>query len=352
MTKDYWEFEHRWKDIAATTCSMTSWWDRQAGTVDQYVGMRRSGPGATRDQHRLMIGPWSHNTYFMKRKLGPRDYGAQAEGVFADVVRHWFDARLKGVDNGLDAEPPVRLFLLNDNRWVHAQDWPVPGTEFRQLFLHSQGHANTTRGDGTLSFDAPKANEPPDRYDYDPADPVMSLMGADTQHAPCDQSPLDGRRDILVYQSEPLAEELLVVGPVTLMLHAATDAPDTDFAVKLIEVGADGIAINLSFGIVRARYRGGPGTDAPMVKNEPHAFAIELMPVGIRFRKGSRIRLDVASSDFPNFDRNHNTIADYWADGELRVARQTVFHDKARPSHLVLPVVSEKMLSPASWVAE
>ncbi len=286
----------------------------------------------------------------MHRKLGARDYGPQAEGDFADLLAHWFDARLKGIDNGLDSEPPVRLFILNDNAWFHAEDWPVPGTEYRTMYLRSRGSANTVRGDGALSLEAPAPGEAPDRFAYDPADPVMSLMGADTQHAPCDQSPLDGRRDVLVYQTAPLGEDMLLAGPVSMTLYAATDAPDTDFAVKLIEVGADGLAINLSFGIVRARYRGGPGTDAPMVPDDPCALSIELMPVGIRFRKGSRIRIDISSSDFPNFDRNHNTGGQDWSESELRVARQTVFHDPERASSIVLPVVSETNLVPATWV--
>jgi len=181
--------------------------------------------------------------------------------------------------------------------------------------------------------------EPPDYFTYDPADPVMSLVGPDGQAAACDQRPLAARSDILVYQTPPLEENVLLVGPVWCHLWAASDGVDTDFVARLIEVGADGLAVNISQGILRARYREGYDRETPLVLGEPAEFTIRMMPVGIRLKRGSRLRLDVTSSDFPTFDRNHNTGKPFHADRELRVARQTVLHREEYPSRIMLPLL-------------
>jgi putative CocE/NonD family hydrolase len=183
------------------------------------------------------------------------------------------------------------------------------------------------------------AAEPPDHYVYDPADPFMSLMGEDSQNLPVDQSPADHRRDNLVFRSAPLDSDLTIVGYPIIELWVSSDAPDTDFAVRLIEVGADGLAINLSQGIVRARYREGYDREVMLEPGRPTLLEIRLQPVGIRLQRGSRIRIDVASSDFPAFDRNHNTGGRDWQDTDLQVARQTVFHDAEHPSCIVLPLL-------------
>ncbi len=337
--RDCWAFHEVHPKVQVPVSCTTGWWDRLGGTSSNYVGMETNGPGALRGRHRLVIGPWGHSTERWVGSLGPRDYGAEANRSYPFELTRYFDHELKGVENGLERQAPVSVFVLNDNAWRHEPCWPLPGTRFTDFFLHSFGRANTPRGDGTLAMQ-PKPSDP-DRYDYDPADPVMSLMGLDAQAAPCDQAVLARRRDILVYQTPPLERDLLVVGPVVCHLWAASDAPDTDFAAKLIEVGADGVAQNLCYGIMRARFRRGFDTPVLLDAGVPQEYVIPMMQVGIRFRKGSRIRIDIASSDFPNFDRNHNTGKDYWSDAELRVARQTIFHDPAHPSRIVLPVVEE-----------
>lgn len=215
---------------------------------------------------------------------------------------------------------------------------PLARTRYSEFFLHSDGSANTVDGDGVLSVSEP-AEEPPDRYDYDPRDPVMSLMGIDAQAAPRDQFPLDGRRDILVYQTLPLEADIEVTGPVVLKLWAASSALDTDFTAKLIDVHPNGLAVNLTYGIMRARYRNGYDDPSLIEPGRPYEYTIRLNPTGILLRRGHRIRLDVSSSDFPNFDRNHNTGSDFWSDTELRVAHQTVFHNSEYPSRLILPII-------------
>jgi putative CocE/NonD family hydrolase len=166
----------------------------------------------------------------------------------------------------------------------------------------------------------------------------MSLMGIDSQLAPRDQSPTDARADKLVYVTDPLERDLEVCGSVRIALWAGTDAPDTDWVARLIRVDAQGRTINLAEGIQRARHRGGYEQPVLLHHDGPERYEIELAPVSVVFRPGERIRLDVTSSDFPNFDRNHNTGADFHIDAELRPAAQTVFHTGDQPSHVVLPV--------------
>ena len=167
----------------------------------------------------------------------------------------------------------------------------------------------------------------------------MSLMSAESQAAPVDQAPHDYRRDILFYQTPILEREIEITGPVQLILWAQTDAPDTDWTAKLAVVLEDGMAVNLTYGIRRAQYREGYVEPKPVQPNVPVEYTVRLNPTGILLKPGQYLRLYVSSSDFPNFDRNHNTGKPYWSDAELRPALQTVFHDGERPSRLVLPVI-------------
>ena len=338
QNKEFWAFDKIHNRVNVPTCQATGWYDRLIGTIDNFSGMAENGPGSLRDQHRIVIGPWGHHSGAFVRHQGPVDFGPDADTTYADEVTRWYDYRFKGIDNGIGSEPPVKLFVMGENRWRYEETWPLAEAPELEFFLHSNGAANSVRGNGELSTAEP-AEERPDEYDYDPSDPVMSLMDVSAQAALRDQSPLDARNDILVYATAPLERPVTVIGPVTLKLWATSSAPDTDFTAKLIDVHPDGLAVNLSYGIMRTSYRDGYEEPKLMDPGTPHEFTIKLGPTGIRFGEGHRIRLDVASSDFPNFDRNHNTGADFWSDAELRVAHQTVFHDREHPSRLVLSVV-------------
>jgi hypothetical protein len=318
---------------------MTGWWDRLIGTIDNYAGLIANGPEHLRSQHRLIVGPWIHDVTQFTRRCGPLDFGPDAEWAYADMISRWYDFQLKGIDDGIGSEAPIQLFILGENVWRGEHEWPLARSRRLELFLRSGGSANTVRGDGLLSPSPPGIDEAPDRYVYDPRDPVMSLMRADAQAAPVDQSPHDHRRDILVYQTPPLEADLEVTGPITLRLWAASDGADTDWTAKLAVVFADGLCVNLTYGIMRARYRRGFEAPTLLEPGKPELYEIKLNPTAIRFKAGQRIRLYVSSSDFPNFDRNHNTGRDYWSDTELRTANQTVFHAGDMRSCLVLPAI-------------
>ena len=340
QNKEFWAFDKVHSRVIVPTCQLTGWYDRLIGTIDNFTGVERDGPESLRGQHRLIVGPWGHDIL----THGPVDFGADSAIEYFDAVSRWYDYQFKGIDNGIGSEPPVKLFIMGENRWRFEHEWPLARTRYTEFFLHSDGSANSVAGDGALSTSKPDG-ERPDQYDYDPADPVMSLMDIDAQAAARDQRPLDGRKDILVYQTPPLQQDIEVTGPVALKLWAASDAPDTDFSVKLIDTHPDGLAVNLCYGILRASYRDGYDSPSLIEPGTPYEYTIRLNPTGVLFRRGHRIRLDVASSDFPNFDRNHNTGADFWSDAELRVAHQTVFHDSERPSRLILPVIPRQALT-------
>lgn len=336
--KEFWAFREIHNQVNAPTCVLTGWWDRLVDTISNFEGMVENGPKNFRKDHRIIIGPWGHNSQNLTRNQGPLDFGPSADTTYTDEITRWYDYHYKSIDTGIASEPPVKLFVIGENKWRFEHEWPLARTRYTDFFLHSDGSANTVFGNGLLSTSEPGV-ERPDEYNYDPRDPIMSMMDITSQAAPRDQAPLNGRQDILVYQTPPLEAELEVIGPVRLTLWAASSAPDTDFTAKLIDVHPNGLAINLCYGIIRARYRNGYDAPTLIEPGRPYEYTINMMPTGIRFGVGHRIRLDVASSDFPNFDRNHNTGKDFWSDSELRVARQTVYHEQDYSSRLTLPVI-------------
>ena len=338
QNKELWSFDEVHSQVRVPARMLTGWYDRLIGIIDNFSGMVENGPASLRNQHRLIVGPWGHANDNLVRRQRPLDFGPFADTTYAAEAVRWFDYQLKGVDDGIGSEPSVKLFVMGENRWRLEDSWPPARARSTELFLHSGGSANTVLGDGELSTREP-GSESPDEYEYDPKDPVMSLMGLNSQAAPRNQSPLDGRSDVLVYATPPLSSPVDVIGPVELKLWVASTAPDTDFTAKLVDVHPDGLAVNLSYGITRASYRDGYEDPKLMDPGTLYELTVKLHPTGVRFGEGHRIRLDVSSSDFPNFDRHHNTAADFWSDDELRVARQTVFHDRERPSRLILPVV-------------
>ena len=337
---EFQHFDDIHSKIKTPVFQITSWWDRLIGTIDNFQGLTTNGPEELRDKHRLIIGPWGHDATQFVSKIGPIDYGPDATTTYADLIARWYDYDLKGIDNGMAEEAPVQMWVLGEDKWRGENEWPLARTEYTNFYLHSQGSANTVDGDGSLSTERPSISESGfDEYDYDPRDPVMSLMSSNSQAAPVDQSPHDHREDILVYDFPVFDRELELTGPVSLKLWAKTDGPDTDFTAKLAIVYEDGLAVNLTYGIMRTQYRNGYENPTLLEPAELAECTIKLNPIGCMFKPGQKLRLYVSSSDFPNFDRNHNTGKDYWSDAELRTAHQTILHSANYPSHLMLPVI-------------
>jgi len=340
-------------NVAAAGCiqvpvmHLSAWYDTcLKGHMDFDAALRRDGDPALRSRHRLIIGPTDHSAYYNKRPChaGERDFGPTAmtgPDVLAGMVFDWFGHHLRGEPLRELPEHGVRYWQMGENRWREAPAWP-PAYTLRPYYLHSGGRANTRLGDGTLDTRAPDA-EAVDSFAYDPVDPVPTTGGRSMIDVPtgvANQSTVEERQDVLVYTSACLAEPLVLNGPITLVLHAASDAEDTDFTAKLVDVEPDGYCANIAEGIIRARYREDRAREVFLVPNEPTEFRIDLWDIAHTFLSGHRLRLEVSSSNFPRFDRNLNSRVTpaLGVASDARKAVQQVFHDHARPSRLELPV--------------
>lgn len=331
---------------------------QQAGWYDPYTeamfrlhnGMRTQGHSPTaRENQRIYVIPWTHHIPDSSR-LGDVDFGPGALVDLNQEDLRWYDHWLKNIDTGLMDEPPIRIFVMGRNEWRFESEWPLHRTEFTPWYLHSGGHANSLSGDGSLD-PHPPGKESPDRFSYDPDNPVPTLGGNNSTWTlmkfaadqivpgPVDQRPVERRDDVLVYTSPPLEHDLEVTGPLQVALYAASSARDTDFTAKLVDVCPDGRALHIAEGILRARHRNGFQGVEMLDPGEVTPFRIELASTSNVFLKGHRLRLEISSSNFPRFDRNLNTGGSIATGTRSEIAHQTVFHTSEYPSHILLPVI-------------
>lgn len=336
---DPWKLHLDAAQTAVPNLDIVGWYDHCIGDVEMFKAIFQNGKTKLARRHsKVIIGPWSH------AKRGQSSYGNIRFGPNAtyDLVAaqiRWFNYWLKGKQNGVDRDPPVRLFVMGENHWRDEQQWPLSRAKNYTLFLTSGGKANTPSGNGRLIEQKPPSVGK-DKFIYDPKNPVPSLHGPALFTIPADQRPLARRKDILVYQTEPLSERVEVTGNPVVELYAASSAADTDFFVRLIDIAPSGIARDVSLGMVRARYRNGVDKPKLIEPGKTIRYTIRMNPTSNAFLPGHRIRLDVTSSDFPNYDRNHNTPADQNADATLKTARQTVHHGGAHATRIILPRIS------------
>ena len=344
---DYWAAmndEERWGEIAAPAFNMGGWFDLYAQhTFINFNGLRLHGRTPEAQQSKLIVGPWPH-VLSASPRTGDIDFGANSMVDLEALELRWFDYWLKGIDNGVVEEPPLQLFIMGVNEWRDEHEWPLARTTWQKWYLHSNGKANSLLGDGGLSTESAK-HEPPDNFVYNPRYPVQTMGGNNccSPHivpwGPYDQRPVEMRGDVLCYTSEQLEADMEVTGPIKVVLYAATDAPDTDWTAKLVDVSPTGYAMNLCDGIIRARYRESLTHPTPLEPNKVYEYEIDLGVTGVVFRKGHCIRIEISSSNFPRFDRNLNTEHPFGTDAEMRSAQQTVYHTRDYPSHILLPVI-------------
>jgi putative CocE/NonD family hydrolase len=337
-----------YEQITAPALNIGGWYDIFLwSTFQNYQGMQqRGGTEQARRNQRIIIGPWSHMNF--TGSFPEREFGEAASSAAIDLTGlqlRWFDRWLKDEDNGVDQEPPVMLFVMGIDEWRTEADWPLPNTQYRPYYLHSAGGANTLHGDGTLS-EEPPGDEPPDVYLYNPLRPVPTVGGqvilpGGNAMGPRDQREVELRDDVLVYSTPVLNRPVEVAGPIELRLFVASSARDTDFTGKLVDVYPDGRAMILTEGILRTRYRNSFTMPELLEPDEVYELRLDLWATANVFLPGHRIRLEVSSSNFPQFDRNSNTggeIASETAD-QYRPAINRIFHDAEHPSHLVLPII-------------
>jgi putative CocE/NonD family hydrolase len=378
---DYWKLsrgygisEYYSEHADVPTLYLGGWYDSYArNTCESYMKLSR----IKKSPQRLLMGPWIH-AHYEDTFSGDIDFGTEAHINYQDLKLAWFDCYLKGMRTEVADWAPVRLFTMgtgdgsrvilgspgevseypgrinHGGYWRSGEDWPVPGTRFAPFYMH---------GDGSLVEEKPTDGEAPfSEYTYDPKNPVPTIGGgisaADLVMRPgafdqrgrpdffgCkDTLPLNSRGDVLAFQTPALESSVEVTGPIQMHLWAASSAKDTDFTAKLIDVYPagdtypEGIAINITDSIIRARYRNGYEKPELLNPGQIYEFVFELYPTSNIFKKGHRIRLDISSSNWPRFDVNPNTGGPPGLDRRYETARQTIFHSADHPSHIVLPL--------------
>ena len=326
-----------------------SWYDVSKGpNMALFNHARENGMDAeTRDNQYVVAAPNPHCQF---RSLGPDfvvgernlgDTSFDSNGM----IYSWFDKWLKGDEDAFDPDTPhVQYFTMGSNKWQSDDQWPPEAAEEIRMYLSSENGANSLYGDGALSMNMP-ATAGSDSYDYDPMIPVKTIGGGDCCNGglvvagPRDQRTIEARQDVLVYTSDPMEKPMEVSGFVDAVLHVSSDAKDTDFAVKLVDVAPDGTAYIIDDTIIRTRYR--DGLDKEVMMEEDGVYKLDFTPMAtsISFEKGHRIRVEVTSSNFPKYVRNLNTGGNNYDESEGVIAHNTVHHSEKHPSYIILPVV-------------
>jgi putative CocE/NonD family hydrolase len=340
---DYWRshgYEDQWPRITVPALNITGWWDMNfLGAPRNFTGMRRHGATReSRDGQRLVIGPWPH-WINQSRELSGWHFGPDALTALDGYTVRFLDYWVRGQKrNGLESDARAHVFVIGANEWWAADEWPLPGTEPTPLYLHSGGSANSHRGNGTLSLERP-GEEPCDRYDSDPQDPIRVLWSL--HEGPVDDRPVTARSDVLCYTSGVFSEPMDVVGDVTAVLYASSSARDCDWHVRLTDVHPDGSARFLCHGVLRSRFRHGFEKAVFLEPGRIERFDIDMTATGVRVQPGHRLRIEIASSWFSRFERNPQTGAENWMtdEGTTVTAKQAVWHDAAHPSHVLIPVI-------------
>lgn len=325
-----------------------------------YEGIQVSGTQRARDLQKVIVGPWVHTDRPVPQ-YGVLNFGVDSVVDLYELYLRWMDHWLKGIDNGVEQEPALKLFAMGINEWKIAEKWPLPETKWTPFYLRSRGRANSLFGDGKLSEETPAEMEPADSFVYNPEDPVPTI-GAhpNGQVIPSDHRPVEQRDDVLVYTSEPFQQPLEITGPVQARIYASSSANDTDWTVKLLDVYPDGLAVNLSDGILRARFRhpvpvrtalpalGQFANPVLITPGKVYEFTVEVGVTSIVILKGHRMRVEVSSSNFPRFDRNLNNGGELGIDPRIVVANQRVFHDRRYSSHVLLPIIPAELVEDGS----
>ena len=346
------------------TLYLGGWYDSYArATCENYTALSKM----KKSQQVLMMGPWTHGGWGVTN-AGDVDFGNHSFINYNDLRLAWFDHFLKGMHTEVSDWSPVKIFVMGTGEgipnyqgrlhhsgyWRDEQDFPLPDTQFKPYYLHTNGELSTA---------LPSIDEPTSCFSFDPRDPVPTIGGGISAADPImgagafdqrgnsrffgckDTLPLNARSDVLTFQTPPLENDVEVTGPITVKLHASSSARDTDFTAKLIDVCPlsddfpDGLAINLTDSIIRARYRNGWDTPELLEPGNVYEFVFELYPTSNIFKKGHRIRLDISSSNWPRFDANPNTGGDLGTERRLEIAEQTIHHESEHPSHVVLPII-------------
>jgi putative CocE/NonD family hydrolase len=326
------------KRILVPALHVSGWYDTYLkGSIDGFLALRQcAGSAHAREHQYLVAGPWQHLPW--GDRAGAAELGSEALLDTNALLLRWFNHWLK--DSGeFSGEPRIRHFVLGENRWAQEQTWPSQGAH--SLYLHSAGLANSRKGDGVLSLDPPASEEPCDLFIYDPEVPVLAPGGPTATSGQFDQATLELGNNLLVYTTRPLAEAIRVFGAPRVSFYAATSASYTDFTAKLVRVRPDGTAEFICIGIARSSWL---FPEASYTADTVHLWEFDLEPTSCRFAAFDRVRLEIASSAFPLYDRNPGSAVPSCRAMSWDWVRSTqiVYHDRERPSVLYLPLNQER----------
>lgn len=330
-----WGFQDIHQNVEVPNLDFSGWYDHCSGTT-AHLGLMQQNAATkvARTGSRLMLGPWNH-AEIGKRKIGGIDFGEEAF-IDTDAVKiRWFEHWLKGKDNGIQFEPAVKYFVMGTGKWRTSTTWPPTNKKEITLFL------THCFGSGKLSLTKPVTSGS-DSYNYDPKDPAPTLWSRSLFTEPSDRRKLEHRSDILYYRTEPLSQDLEIVGYPQVTLYVSSTAKDTDFFVHLVDENPTGIALDVSYGMIRMRHRNGLDRSDLLIPGDIVQVKLSLGPTACRFIAGHSIRLEITSSNFPNHDRNHNTGMDDMMDTILIKAHQTVHHSPSMHSAVHLPLIDPK----------
>jgi hypothetical protein len=351
---DYWQqwaIDADYSRIKVPVYQMGGWYDLFLyGTLSNYEGIaEHAGSDAARKAQRLLIIPGGHAGW--GGNVGSVNFAPGGAVDYYGVMMDWYDSILRGSANGMADEKPVRYFVMGKNSWADADSWPPAGAHETPYYLQSTGSANTSHGNGVLDSGVPKSGASAaggsDQFVEDPANPVPTLGGqlcCDARHLSVgvqDQSADESRPDVLVYSTPALAKDLNVTGPVRAELYVSSSAPDTDFVAMLTDVAPDGVAHNIADGIVRMRFRDSLDHADFIEPGKIYKVSVDLWATSNVFLAGHKLRLDIAGSNFPRFDRNLNTKDSPESGTDAVKATNRVYHDAAHPSALVLSVMGQ-----------
>jgi len=357
----YWDqasFLGRLKNVDIPVFHQSGWYDGDGiGSKLNYMAMA----GAGHKYQKLVIGPWPHSAQAVRTGPNNIDFGPNAIVDLERAYTRWMDKWLLGIDNGIEREPLVSLFVMGSNQWLEGDSYPLPGTKFTNYYLTSIGRANSSDGNGMLSVNPP-SSAATDTFTYDPGDPTPEpLFYVDPDEAkkssPADSGKVKSidetlakqlayyakvdkeRSDILVYDTPPMTEPLTIVGPISAVLYAGSSAKDTDWFMRLSQVNEKGEVYPLVHGTIRARYRNSFAKPELLKPNAVYEYHLDMWQTGITVPAGCKLRVEVASASFPMFSRNLNTGGHNETETKFVSAKQTIYHDAEHPSHVILPVI-------------
>jgi len=333
----YWQrasYQSKLKNVKIPVLLQTGWYDTHSiGSTLAWEELSKSG----NKDSRLIIGPWNHaNTLTPYPSVNK--VGKEASVDFLSLYKNWFDFWLKGIDNKANEDPKVKLYVMNDFRWVSSDNYPLNTTNYKKLFFDSKVGANSLRGDGRLIWESTIDNKPYDTYIYNPGDPTPAFIYRNSQGRTKSDTITSGREDILVYESNKLDSAITILGPVSVRLFASSDCTDSDWFVYLYAINEENKYLPVTHGCIRARFRNSLATSDFLRRNKVYDYKINLWHTGIKLGKDWKIRVEITSADFPQYSRNLNNGRNNETENEYKSATQRIFHSGKYQSYVLLPI--------------